>query len=329
MAGHKRRRWVIALLVGVAVALAAWGCYVYRIQVQGNFGVVVDGQVYRSAQPTPEHIRKWAGQYGLKTIVNLRGVDEDSVEGERQAAREANVNLVEARCSARELPSTLWVRQMVEILETSPRPMLIHCHAGADRTGVASVLAAMAVGGQDYSQAKAQMSARYTQIDFRAGNLAGLLEKYEQYCRDKSLPTAGWTQFRKWAVEVYHPRYYRLEIRVPEEVRCVSGRPIEVAVVVRNASDEVLPAGDAARKFTLVCFTGSSITEKPDQEFGARVPMPRRDLKPGEQVELKYTIQPPQGGSKAVHFDLIEEGKTWFGRQGSPVATCKLTVTQP
>lgn len=323
---HIKRRPLIILLGLLVALLAAMGIYKYRVSVQGNFAAVVDGQVYRSAQPTTQQIRDWSSKYSLKTIVNLRGSDEPGWASEQQAAAGAGVGLIPARCSAREMPSSLWVRQMVEILETAPRPMLIHCNGGADRTGVASVLAAMAVGGQDYQQAKEQLSAKYGHLDLRAGSIAGLLDKYEAYCHENNLHTAGWSQFRKWAVEVYHPQYYCLDIHAPADISCHAGKGVEISVTITNTSAETLPAADPARRFSLTCFAGLGVDENPQREFGPRVQLPKRDIKPGEKIELKYLVQPPPAGAYAAHFDVIEEGKTWFSRQGSPMPSCTLKV---
>ncbi len=40
-----------------------------------------------------------------------------------------------------ELPQSNRLNQLVDALLTAPRPILLHCHRGADRTGMASAIA--------------------------------------------------------------------------------------------------------------------------------------------------------------------------------------------
>lgn len=49
----RRRTLKITLLAVAAVALAAGGYWFYHRIIFNNFHVVVEGQVYRSAQPSP------------------------------------------------------------------------------------------------------------------------------------------------------------------------------------------------------------------------------------------------------------------------------------
>ena len=133
---HRRIvRW--AILAGAAGGLLIGGYCACLVLVTTNFHTVVPGQVYRSAQPSPEQVHQWVPKYGLKTIVNLRhDAWKTGIESERQAAQVAGAHLVNVPWSDRELPSIETVLQLVDILERSPRPILLHCKAGADRAGV-------------------------------------------------------------------------------------------------------------------------------------------------------------------------------------------------
>ena len=48
-------------------------CTSLCLQLGGNFHTVVPGELYRSAQPTAAMIAEYQQNYGIKTIVNLRG----------------------------------------------------------------------------------------------------------------------------------------------------------------------------------------------------------------------------------------------------------------
>src|SRR3954454_9519239 len=64
-----------AVLLGrfLSVALGTAGLHVGILHLGDNFHAVVPGELYRSAQPTPELITDYHVKYGIKTVINLRG----------------------------------------------------------------------------------------------------------------------------------------------------------------------------------------------------------------------------------------------------------------
>ena len=68
------RNWGL-LRVGIVllIALASAGAYLGSLQLTGNFNAVVPGEIYRSAQLTPDQLSGYIGAYNIKTIINLRG----------------------------------------------------------------------------------------------------------------------------------------------------------------------------------------------------------------------------------------------------------------
>lgn len=311
-------------------ALAAGGYFLYVRVWTTNFHPVVAGQVYRSAQPDPGTLRKWSKKYGLKSIINLRGASDKPFHvAEKRTAKELGLDLIDIRLSAVNVPSALWIRRLVAALETARRPILIHCRDGADRSGVAGVLAAMAIGGEPYDSAKGQLSAKYLHVDSVGNKIVTLLTAYEAYCSRRELDTAGWAQFSRWAKSEYHPAYYRVAITPPPRIEVRPGEAIAVIVRVRNASERTLPAGDPAKTFTLAVFSGSSEDQSPDRGLGPRTKLPKRDLAPGQSVEVRQIVGGLDApGTYEVHFDLVEEGRTWFARQGSPMGT-SIVVVKP
>jgi len=315
------------LLVGASLAGYAW----YVLGLTNNFHELVPGQVYRSGQPSAEELKKWSAKYGLRTVVNLRGGSSlPFYAAERRAADEAGVHLIDIRFSAIRLPPAPKLRRLIDVLETADRPILLHCRDGSDRAGVASVLAAMAVGGQDYEAAKSQLSARYLHFDEGPDAIAGILQKYEAHCRDEGVSTGGWDEFKDWALHHYYPFYYFVEIEVPGEVHVAAGRKATVAVRITNRSDRTIPTGDAGKTFTIAAFAGDGVSEQPQRHFGSREPLPRSDIEPGQSVTFEKTIHAPrEPGEYEMKFDIVEEGRTWFSRQGSPITGCRLIVASP
>ncbi|MFW6133314.1 MAG: fused DSP-PTPase phosphatase/NAD kinase-like protein [Planctomycetota bacterium] len=321
---HRALLWV-ALAAGLPAAIGG-GYYLVQGVWRNNFATVVEQQVYRAAQPTPEELRRWAREYDIRTVVNLRGSGPPSYAAERRAADQAGLALIDIRMTSERPPSRLTVARLVEVLETAQRPMLLHCLRGADRTGVAGVMAAMAVGGRSYDAARSELSWRY--FYFGAG-IAEFLDAYEQWCRRQGRPTGGWKQFRRWALEHYRHAYYYLTWDVPASLQAAPGERVTATVTFVNRSGRTIPAGDAERQFNLTAFVGTSVADAPEREFGPRTPLPQRGIPPGAAVTVTHDFRAPRrAGTYEVHFDVIEEHVTWFARQGSPVPTCTLQVAR-
>ncbi len=327
---HRVEKWVLRALLAVAVIWS--GYYVYEVILGPNFHEVVPGQVYRSAQPNASHLKEWRREYGIKTVVNLRGEDypDEHRIVERRTAKEHGMQVVDVRLSAMHLPSTHWLIRLVDVLETEPRPLLIHCRSGADRTGLASAMAAMAIGGQDYETAIDQMAPRYGHIDGDPEHIRGVLYLYEDYCKRNQLGTGGWEQFSHWVRNEYHPAYYLVQIDVPQQLAMSTGQQRPVAVTITNRSDNLLPLADADKQFNLAAFEGTSIEDMPGRSFGPRTRLPRRDLQPGQSLQTTYPLKAPtRPGRYTVRLDVVEERVTFFHRQGSPMGEILLIVTAP
>nr|WP_298098759.1 dual specificity protein phosphatase family protein [uncultured Shinella sp.] len=153
-----------ALFLGIGAAAA--GAYLVTIQLTGNFAAVVPGEVYRSNQPTADDIAAYAGRYGIRTIINLRGRQENAAwyEDEIAAAKRLGIGHVDFPMVADQRLDAEGAARLIAILKDVPRPILIHCRSGADRTGLASVLYLAKVAGVDEATAERQLSVRFGHI---------------------------------------------------------------------------------------------------------------------------------------------------------------------
>jgi len=101
----------------------------------------VDKNFYRSAQPSPKQLEKIIKKYKIKTIINLRGAEKISIlEKERAICKKLNVNLIEIKYHSRGIPSYETIKNTKKLLESIEYPVLIHCKAGSDRTGLVATL---------------------------------------------------------------------------------------------------------------------------------------------------------------------------------------------
>ncbi len=89
----------------------------------------VDKELYRAAQPDAEAMRNYE-TFGIRTVINLRAnhADDDEAKG---------TGLLLKR-----IPITTWAvsdKEVIDVLaliRTSEKPILVHCMHGADRTGL-------------------------------------------------------------------------------------------------------------------------------------------------------------------------------------------------
>ena len=105
-----------------------------------HFGVVEDGALYRCGQPGADELRGLIGQYGLKTVVSLRGArreaDPDAWEQEeRRVCEEHGVQFVLIPCNHKNPPTAEQVREFLDLTQDAARrPVLVHCRLGQQRT---------------------------------------------------------------------------------------------------------------------------------------------------------------------------------------------------
>ena len=150
---------IIVLLSG-AGAWAAW------LQVSGNVHAVRAGEVYRSAQLSPDQLTDVVDRYDIKSILNLRGRNESHGWWIAETAIAERYGIVHADLgfSARRIPDDVKLARLLELMRDLPKPLLIHCHGGADRTGLASALYLAAIAGEGERVAEGQLSFRFGHV---------------------------------------------------------------------------------------------------------------------------------------------------------------------
>lgn len=149
----------------ISCALVVGG-YLLTIQLTGNFYEVVPGELYRSNQPTAAQIADYKRRYGIKTIINLRGSSEDAAwyRDEIAAAASLGVKHIDFRMSAQKQLTLAETGELLAVMRDVPKPLLIHCKSGSDRTGLASVIYLQQIAKVKEETAEQQLSLRFGHI---------------------------------------------------------------------------------------------------------------------------------------------------------------------
>jgi hypothetical protein len=191
-----------SIVVGI-VATCALGYSFYVGWVGGNFRVVSEGKAYRCAQLDPDLLEQVILQHRIKVVVNLRGgrIGEPFHDFEVEEAHEAGARVVDVPLSATKLPPPQELSKLVHLFETDPGPFLIHCHGGADRSGLASAVFRIVVDEIPADKAAAE------QLTWRYGHLSWGEAKPMNDFFDLYMQNSRGMKFADWADEVY-PQLY-------------------------------------------------------------------------------------------------------------------------
>jgi protein tyrosine/serine phosphatase len=158
-------RPLLITLAVIAVYFSAIGIQQY---VFGNIHSVVEGEFYRSAQLSPEQITAVAKEKGIKSIINLRGDNSGTpwYDDEVKASKENNITHLNFRMKSSRDLTDAQVVELVALMKDAPKPVLVHCAAGADRSGLAAALYRLKIKGDPLSEASNELSLRYGHMPF-------------------------------------------------------------------------------------------------------------------------------------------------------------------
>jgi protein tyrosine/serine phosphatase len=160
MSKRKMTLWVVVCLL---MPVAGVFSYLGILQAVNNFHEVLPAELYRSGQLKPHEISDYHDKYKIQTIVNLRGENkgEDWYDGEKETAEKLGMTHIDfPMLSERELTKEE-AQNLIALMRDAPKPILIHCQAGANRTSLASALYMAAVEKDTEEESEEQMSLRY------------------------------------------------------------------------------------------------------------------------------------------------------------------------
>lgn len=168
-------------VICLVAAPALMGAHMGVQQLKGNFHEVLPGELYRSAQPDGADVIRYAGRYGIRTIINLRDEERgDWYDEERNAALMAGIKLIDVPMSSTRVLSVEESGELARIMREAEGPILIHCEHGANRTGLAAAIYMAAVANRSEFLSELQLSPWYGHVPIKG---IGRYEMYESWDR--------------------------------------------------------------------------------------------------------------------------------------------------
>jgi len=147
----------------------------------------VNEHLYRGAQPKEEGLKRLA-QLGIKTIVNLRE-DDGLADKEEAKARAAGLRYFSLPMKKATAPSDEQVAKTLAILENSEnQPVFVHCHHGADRTGLIIAIYRITHDGWTSERAKAEAN-QYGMHPWEIGMKNYIHDFYKRRQTPKTVPS--------------------------------------------------------------------------------------------------------------------------------------------
>ena len=140
----------VALFYASDLALNAWRLS----RLPKNFSAVRPGTLYRSGQMRPEHFQQVIQDHGIETVVCLNP-DPEGFEPALAAALGAEYVAYDMPGSGRGEPA--FFHELLGRLAASDGPVLVHCAAGAYRTGATVALYRMVFEGWSLEDAVPEM----------------------------------------------------------------------------------------------------------------------------------------------------------------------------
>jgi hypothetical protein len=199
--GRRRGLAVVSALLALAVPLT--------LQLADNFRMVLPGLVYRSGQLGAGNLRNCILRHKLRAVVNLRGANVEAAwyQDERAMALQCGASFYDLAIDSGYPPNPEELEELVTLLTTCEKPLLVHCNSGVERSGIVAAICILTLDPDgSLDKARQQLGLVYGQLPWRASAVRhqAFVNLYESWLVEHACEhTPG--AFRDWALHVYQP----------------------------------------------------------------------------------------------------------------------------
>ena len=160
-----------------------------------NFHWVVPGEAARAMQAWAGGVKPFLGRRGIRAIINLRGRNDDLSWWKKETAdaRALGIAHLDAMLDSRKLPTREMLVILIESFDRAPRPFLLKCSGGQDRTSFAAALYLIHRDGWGAMDRASAQFARFPYLHFPKSQQRWLKLFLEFAGQDShGLPLAQW-----------------------------------------------------------------------------------------------------------------------------------------
>ena len=167
-----------------------------------NFHWVVPGEASRAMQAWAGGLAAFLDVRGIRAIINLRGRNDDLAwwKHETATAQAGNIAHFDAMLDSRKLPSRDMLVRLIETFNTAPKPFMLKCSGGQDRTSLAAALYIVFRDGWDALPRARLQFARYPYLHFPKQH-----QRWLKAFLDFALEDSGGLPLEQWIAQSYTP----------------------------------------------------------------------------------------------------------------------------
>jgi len=312
-----------------AIALTLLLIETLRVTAFSNFHSVLGDRVFRSAQLSEQQVIDRAEKHGIRTIINLRGTctDFEWYKSECRGTHACNISQEDITLSSGRLPPPQEIHRLVEVLDNTEYPILLHCRRGADRTGLAATLVHLLYSDATVSEARRQHGIRYGHMPVSiTANIDRFFDLYEEWLDRLNIDHSR-DVFRQWVMKEYCPGACRgrLVLLDPPTLKYATGSGLRVRA--HNDSIETWHLKPGQRTGVHVRFMITH--ESGNYAHIGYAGFFRADVKPNDSIELLLPIPPlPVPGKYFFTADLFDEDEMAFAQLGGKPLMQNLEVSE-
>jgi len=168
-------KYFLLTLLGLALIIGGY------LLIYGNFHKV-DKNVYRSAQLFSFNMPYYVKKYHIKSILDLRGAtDSQTYRDEINISKEYNITHYSYSIGSSHIQTMKKMNKIIDLIKNAPKPILIHCKAGADRTSLATALYLYSTN-RDKIAPKA-FSLKYLHFPWLGSKTKAMDESFDKYIK--------------------------------------------------------------------------------------------------------------------------------------------------